>query len=171
MKKPIVNIGLLFLSTFLRLVFWEIILRGKAALKRVSEPVKPPTIPMHISLDSPILYGLNPVEDTLSIHVLGDESTPEWQWLTSIYMTLNDAVTKEQATLIVVLFPLAYQLDDGYPFIPQKSLVRFCREHTISCPDLLPLLKKYPEEDVFILDKPGRYDIWHLTEYGHGVSA
>ncbi|HWS56683.1 MAG TPA: SGNH/GDSL hydrolase family protein, partial [Pyrinomonadaceae bacterium] len=61
-------------------------------------------------------------EDPISIEVLTDESSPEWLWLTSHYARLRDAVRADGAALVVALFPLAYQLDEGYPFFPQQKL-------------------------------------------------
>jgi lysophospholipase L1-like esterase len=110
-------------------------------------------------------------EDTLSIEVLLDRNSPEWRWLASIYDRMNDAVRTERAQLAIVIFPLAYQLDEGYPFFPQERLADYCRENSIPCLDLLPTFKKHSKQDVFILDREGRDDIWHLTEYGHNLSA
>jgi lysophospholipase L1-like esterase len=110
-------------------------------------------------------------EDTLSIEVLLDRNSPEWRWLAFIYHRLHDAVRAERAQLVIVIFPLAYQLDDGYPFFPQESLAQYCRENSIPCLDLLPAFRKHSKQDVFVLDKEGRDDIWHLTDYGHKLSA
>lgn len=110
-------------------------------------------------------------EDTISIEVLLDESAPEWLWLTSIYGRLRDATRADGATLVVALFPLAYQMDDGYPFFPQRRLAAYCERHSLTCLDLLPALKRHPKEDIFLLDKSGYHDVWHLTEEGHRVSA
>lgn len=110
-------------------------------------------------------------EDTLSIEVLLDRNSSEWRWLASIYDRLHEAVRAERAQLVIAIFPLAYQLDDSYPFFPQERLADYCREKSIPCLDLLPAFKKHSKEDVFILDKEGRDDIWHLTDYGHTLSA
>lgn len=110
-------------------------------------------------------------EDTLSIEVLLDRTSPEWRWLASIYDRLNDAVRADRAKLVIVIFPLAYQLDPHYPFLPQERIVEYCRQNSIPCIDLLPSFRRHPKEDIFLLDKQGFYDIWHLTEYGHRLSA
>lgn len=110
-------------------------------------------------------------EDTISIEVLLDDSSPEWLWLTSIYGRLRDAVRADGATLVVALFPLAYQLDEGYPFLPQQRLAAHCERESMLCLDLLPALKRHPKEDVFLLNRSGYHDVWHLTERGHRVSA
>jgi len=110
-------------------------------------------------------------EDTLSIEVLLDETSPEWRWLTSIYSQLDNAVRADQATLIIALFPLAYQLDEGYPFLPQKTIAEYCKRNSILCIDLLPSFRQHPKEDMFLRNNSGHYDMWHLTEYGHELSA
>jgi hypothetical protein len=110
-------------------------------------------------------------EDTLSIEVLLDKTSPEWRWLISIYGLLQDAVQADQAILIIALFPLSYQLDEDYPFLPQKQIVEYCKQNSILCIDLLPSFRLHPEEDIFLLNKLEDYDIWHLTEYGHELSA
>ena len=110
-------------------------------------------------------------EDTLSIEVLLDRNSPEWRWLASIYDRLHDTVSAERAKLAIAIFPLAYQLNEGYPFFPQKQLASYCRENSIPCLDLLPAFRKQSKEDIFVLDKEGRDDIWHLTDSGHKLSA
>ncbi len=110
-------------------------------------------------------------EDTLSIEVLLDETSPEWRWLTSIYNRLHSAVQADQATLIVAILPLAYQLDEKYPFFPQNQIAEYCRQNAILCIDLLPSFKQYPQEDIFLLNNSGYYDIWHLKEFGHKLCA
>lgn len=110
-------------------------------------------------------------EDTISIEVLTDESTPEWRWLTDIYLRLRDAARADGARLVIALFPLAYQLDEGYPHLPQRKLVAFCERNGIPCLDLLPAFRRRRKEDVFLLERSGYVDVWHLTDYGHRVSA
>jgi len=110
-------------------------------------------------------------EDTLSIEVLLHESSPERKWLASIYDQLDKAVRADHATLIVALFPLAYQLDENYPFFPQKQIAAYCRKNSILCMDLLESFRRHPKEDLFLLGNSGYYDIWHLTEHGHSFAA
>lgn len=110
-------------------------------------------------------------EDSISIEVLLDESSPEWLWLTSLYLRLRDAAREDGATLVVALFPLAYQLDEGYPFLPQQRLAAFCERNSIVSLDLLPAFKRRAKGDVFMLNNSGYHDVWHLTEEGHRASA
>ena len=110
-------------------------------------------------------------EDTLSIEVLLDRTSPEWRWLASTYDRLHEAIRAERAKLVIVVFPLAYQLDAGYPFFPQEQIKDYCNQNSIQCLDLLPSFKLHRKEDIFVLDKEGHDDIWHLTDYGHELSA
>ena len=110
-------------------------------------------------------------EDALSIEVLLDERSPEWRWLRSIYDRLHEAVEADQARLFVAVFPLAYQLDEGYPYFPQTNMARYCRRNGISYIDILEALRRRAKGDVFLLEWGGFYDVCHLTELGHELSA
>ncbi|HEX6729934.1 MAG TPA: hypothetical protein VF074_07975, partial [Pyrinomonadaceae bacterium] len=110
-------------------------------------------------------------EDTISIDVLLDRSSAEWKWLSGIYDQLNEAVRTDGAKLVIATFPLAYQLDPEYPFLPQKQMLAYCEERSILCLDLLPAFRQYPKEDLFLLDNEVFYDIWHLTDKGHERTA
>lgn len=110
-------------------------------------------------------------EDTLSIEVLLDRNTPEWHWLASIYDRLAEATKANGAKLVIVIFPLAYQLDPKYPFLPQARILEYCKEKSLGCLDLLPSFRQHAKEDIFLLDQEKFYDVWHLTNYGHVLSA
>lgn len=103
-------------------------------------------------------------EDPLSIEVLLDSSSPERQWLTAMFAQLQKATQADHATLIIVIFPLAYQLAEHYPYLPQQPIAEYCSQHSIYCIDLLDPFRGYRQEDIF-------FDLWHLTEYGHDLSA
>ena len=110
-------------------------------------------------------------EDDLSIEVLLDRSSPEWRWLASTYDRLREAVRADGAEMTVVFFPLAYQMDESYPFLPQRRLAEYCRERSLRCLDLLPPFRRHDEGEIFLLDKEGHDDIWHLTRFGHELTA
>jgi lysophospholipase L1-like esterase len=110
-------------------------------------------------------------EDTISIEVLVDKSTPESKWLRSIYDRLHAAVEAKGAKLVIALFPLAYQVDANYPFMPQEQIGEYCEQNSIPCLDLLPAFRQHRKEDIFLLNNSPFYDIWHLTEAGHDLSA
>jgi hypothetical protein len=110
-------------------------------------------------------------EDAISITVLLDESSPEWQWLTSMYSRLQHAVTGDGARFAVALVPMGYQLDEGYPYFPQVRLAEYLEERGVPCLDLLPALRAEGKERVFMLSRSGYYDVWHLTPRGHLAAA
>ena len=110
-------------------------------------------------------------EDTLSIEVLVDETSSESQWLRSMYDQLLAAVQHERSRLAIVFFPVAYQLDPAYPYVPQTQLMNYCNSRAIPCLDLLPALRAHPREEIFLLRRSGYDDIWHLTEQGHVLVA
>jgi hypothetical protein len=110
-------------------------------------------------------------EQASTIEVLLDRSSPEWQRLASIYDELHDAVKADNAVLMIAVFPLAYQMDPGYPYFPQEQFKMYCEEKHIICVDFLPVFKKYPMGDIFFLQRPRYYDVWHLKDFGHQVTA
>jgi hypothetical protein len=110
-------------------------------------------------------------EDTLNIRVLLEDSSPEWKWLTSTYDRLHAEVMKDGAVLIVAIFPLAFQLDEDYPFNPQTRIAEYCSRNSILWIDMLQVLRRYKKEDVFRLRSSDYFDVWHLTEVGHELTA
>lgn len=125
----------------------------------------------HFPVNSSGIPTFITTEDSLSIEVLLDRNTPEWRWLASIYDRLAEAVQANGAKLAIVIFPLAYQLDPNYPFLPQSQILDYCKEKSLLCLDLLPSFRQHAKEDVFLLDQEKFYDIWHLTNYGHELTA
>jgi hypothetical protein len=107
----------------------------------------------------------------LSIHVLLDHSTPEWQWLTSTYAQLHDAVAADGAGLVAVLFPISYQLDPEYPYVPQQNLAQFFDNRSIEHIDLLPAFREFRHEGLFLESSEGAVDSWHLSPRGHELTA
>jgi lysophospholipase L1-like esterase len=110
-------------------------------------------------------------EDTLSIEVLTDYQSPEWQWLRTMYGQLAEAVSQDGARLALVAVPLAYQLEDGYPYLPQTLLAQYTAEQGLPYLDLLPTLQPHAAEDLFFGTTTGTYDVWHLTDRGHTLTA
>ena len=110
-------------------------------------------------------------EDTISIEVLTDYDSPEWVWLRGMYDRLADEVAKDGARLVIVILPLAYQMDAEYPFLPQSQFARYCEERSLMCLDLLPAFRERGGEALFLGERLGYIDIWHLSERGHDVVA
>ena len=110
-------------------------------------------------------------EDTISIEVLTDYDSPEWVWLRGMYDQLAEVVRSDGAELVIVIVPLAYQMDDGYPFLPQNLFARYCRERSLLCLDLLPAFRKNGGDELFQGQQLGYLDIWHLSDRGHILVA
>lgn len=110
-------------------------------------------------------------EDTISIEVLTAYDSPEWVWLRGMYDRLADEVAKDGARLVIAVLPLAYQMDAEYPFLPQSLFARYCEERSLMCLDLLPAFKERGGEALFLGERLGYIDIWHLSERGHDVVA
>ncbi|MDE2717394.1 MAG: SGNH/GDSL hydrolase family protein [Chloroflexota bacterium] len=110
-------------------------------------------------------------EDTISIEVLTDYDSPEWVWLRGMYDRLADEVRKDGARLVIVVLPVAYQMDAEYPFLPQSQFARYCEERSLMCLDLLPAFRERGGETLFLGERLGYIDIWHLSERGHDVAA
>ena len=110
-------------------------------------------------------------EDTISIEVLTDYDSPEWVWLRGMYDRLADEVAKDGARLVIAVLPLAYQMDAEYPFHPQSLFARYCEERSLMCLDLLPAFRGRGGEALFLGERLGYIDIWHLSERGHDVVA
>lgn len=113
-------------------------------------------------------------EDSIGIEVLMDENSPETQWLMGIYARLHADVTAAGARLCTVILPLAYQLDDGYPFVPQPGLALGLERRGIPCLDLLPAFRRQASKALYPPARPGRgrrIDVWHLTDAGHRAAA
>lgn len=110
-------------------------------------------------------------EDTISIEALTDYDSPEWVWLRGMYDRLADEVAKDGARLAIVVLPLAYQMDAEYPFLPQRQFARYCEERSLMCLDLLPAFRARGGEALFLGERLGYTDIWHLSDKGHAVVA
>ena len=110
-------------------------------------------------------------EDTISIEALTDYDSPEWVWLRGMYDRLADEVASDGARLVVAVLPLAYQMDAGYPFLPQSLFARYCEERSLMCLDLLPAFRERGGAALFLGERIGYIDIWHLSERGHDVVA
>ena len=110
-------------------------------------------------------------EDTISIEALTDYDSPEWVWLRGMYDRLADEVASDGAQLVIIILPLAYQMDAGYPFLPQSLFDRYCEERSLLCLDLLPAFRERGGEALFLGEQLGYIDIWHLSDRGHDVVA
>ena len=110
-------------------------------------------------------------EDGKSLEVLLDYASPEWQWLRRMYDDLGAAIRAEHAMPLFLFFPLDYQLNPDYPFLPQTLLMRYCAERAFDCLDLLPLFRADVSKRPFQRYRSNYLDIWHLSPEGHRIVA
>jgi lysophospholipase L1-like esterase len=111
-------------------------------------------------------------EDSIGIETLLDYNSAEWRWLRGLYRQLKRGVEADGAELWMLVLPLAYQLEEGYPFDPQPLFERFCRDESLVYLDPLPAFRAHPERDaLFIGTDAGYMDVWHLTPAGHALLA
>jgi len=111
-------------------------------------------------------------DDDLGIEVLTDWESAEWRWLRAQLDALAAEVRAAGARFAILVFPLQYQLDADYPYLPQALFRRYCESRELPCLDLLPPLRAARRggrtektlDDLFI-------DEWHLTPRGHRVAA
>jgi len=106
-------------------------------------------------------------EDTLSLQVLMDDRTPEWEWMTALLDQLFTSIRDQGATPILLILPLGYQLDTDYPFLPQARIKTFCQRKEILTIDPLPAFRLHQNEQIYL----DSLDIWHFTEKGHSIVA
>jgi hypothetical protein len=110
-------------------------------------------------------------EDDLGIQVLTDGGSPQWRWLRGVYGRLRAAVEADGARLVVLIVPLAYELEDGYPFRPQDEFQRYCQEERLTCVDVLEAFRAHRGEGLFPPAQGDWADIWHPTVAGHRLIA
>jgi lysophospholipase L1-like esterase len=110
-------------------------------------------------------------EDDRGIQVLTDYESPEWRWLRATYAELRRSVEADGGRMALALFPLSYELEDGYPFDPGPAFARYCRESALLCVDLREALRARRGEGVFAPYRGPGSDVWHLTMRGHEVAA
>ena len=111
-------------------------------------------------------------EDSIGIETLLDYDSAEWRWLRGLYGELKKGVEADGARLVLLVLPLAYQMEQGYPFDPQPLFERYCREASLDCVDPLPAFRaERGKRRLFIGTDAGYLDVWHLTHEGHGVVA
>ena len=106
-----------------------------------------------------------------------DPQSDRWTERWNSIMDINRLAGENNARLVLVLFPLEFQvLDENYSSLPQNFMTDKATEADIPVLDLLPAFRKACQE------KPGgecqledRYlfaDVWmHPSAYGHSVTA
>lgn len=111
-------------------------------------------------------------EDSVGIETLLNYDSTEWRWLRGLYGQLKKGVEADGAELWMLVLPLSYQLEEGYPFDPQPLFERFCREDSVTYLDPLPVFRaEQGKEQLFIGTEAGYLDVWHLSAAGHDLVA
>lgn len=111
-------------------------------------------------------------EDPVTIRTLQDPDSPETRWLFGLFRELQKSAAENGARLHILFVPLAYQMEQGYPFSPQKNLMEKCAAEGLDCLDPLETFKRNGGKKLFLGSH--RYhprDIWHLSPEGHRVMA
>jgi hypothetical protein len=106
-----------------------------------------------------------------------DEEDKQWEKIWSWLSSFDTLSAQEEVPLVLVLFPLEYQLlDETYSTLPQELIIKKSNEMGIPVVDLLPSYRQACRE------KPGgacqledRYlfaDVWmHPSAIGHQLTA
>ena len=138
------------------------------ALREHQEALRRGTVAEHGGREWPAyLTG----EDTLGVDVLLDPTSPQWRWLGSTWDRLFDAIEQAGARPVLLYLPVAWQLEPGYPFRPQDQVAAWAGERGIPFVDPLPSMADHATWDVFLGERSGYLDIWHLTPLGHDLVA
>ena len=82
------------------------------------------------------------------------------------FRELAEISRDNNATLIIVIFPFIYNLND-YPFVDMNDFIKqSAEEYGLIVLDLLPYYKVYDEEELFV----SKYDL-HPNELAHNITA
>jgi hypothetical protein len=108
-------------------------------------------------------------EDTLGMDVLMDWDSTEWVWLRAQYDAMIADIRRDGAAVVILVNPLQYQLDEGYPLFPQRLFDRYCAERGVPCFDVLPALREHGGARLFFGRFNGVIDVWHYDVEGHEV--
>jgi hypothetical protein len=90
--------------------------------------------------------------------------------LRSTYGRLRAAVEADGGRLVLLVMPLGYQLEEGYPFLPQTVFGDYCRKERLACVDALGAMRAHRAEGMFPSQAEWE-DVWHPTVAGHRVVA
>lgn len=101
--------------------------------------------------------------------------SPEWVWLRK-QLDIGVQITKEkQVPFMLLVVPLAFELDENYPYDPDRNFMRYCEESGIPCLNLLKDFKGRDPKEFFIMRAGSRFpnlaDVWHFNRNGHRVTA
>lgn len=106
-------------------------------------------------------------EDDLPITVLTNPMSPESRWLEGMLGKLKSHTDGDGAKLVIMVVPLSYQLESDYPHLPQENVRAMCRRLGLPMIDLLPDFRIHEGGPLFLEERDGPEDIWHLSPAGH----
>jgi lysophospholipase L1-like esterase len=110
------------------------------------------------------------VEDTVTIQDW-NEQAPEWAWFREWILKIKSEVESDAAHFVLLFAPMAYQMEEGYPFRPQELIAEFCGANAIPFLDLLPEFIARRDEAPFMGTAKGFDDVWHFSPRGHEIAA
>jgi lysophospholipase L1-like esterase len=112
-------------------------------------------------------------EDGLTIDAYSAADSPRVRWLEDMYRQLIAEARHLGAEVLILIVPLAYQLDAGYPNQdPQTRMLRIAQQNGVRALDLTPAFRAVGARRSFRLDEDRRLrDVWHLNPEGHDIAA
>ena len=88
-----------------------------------------------------------------------------WKKIYSGLDQMQTLAQKHNFKLSIIIFPVELQVrSQVYDAYPQQKMLAYCKEHSIPCLDLLPLLQEHKNQDIF-------FDHCHLNALGHQMIA
>ncbi len=106
-------------------------------------------------------------EDPISITVYDDLSTPEMQWLKGQFENFRSLIEDAEIKSGVLLFPLSYQLNEDYPYMPLDQVEKIAEDLELPTCNVLNDLSGKDPADYYFLEEYGFNDIWHFHQEGH----
>lgn len=155
--EPSAGLGILehsMIFKYLRKVF--LVRQFEKKINRLGRVVDQKFVPTYITGEVP---------QTLDIWL--DKNSIEWQWLRKNLDRLRSEVTAINAKLVILILPLAYQLDPAYPLRPEEGLLEYCNLNNVTCLDMVSLMRGRDPDQTFLMQG----DVWHLNIEGHAFVA
>lgn len=106
---------------------------------------------------------------------LTDYTSQEWGWLRAQLDLAHSVSASRGIPLLLLVVPLAYELEAGYPLQPEAGFMRYCNEKGLRCLNLRETFKGRRADELFIMNSgkhlPTLPDVWHLSPAGHAAAA
>jgi lysophospholipase L1-like esterase len=96
----------------------------------------------------------------------GDESAPEWSWLSARYSEMARTAATHRAHFAIIIFPFQTQVTGTATAAIQQRIAALGRKAGWATIDLLPAFHEAANDPV-----PLFLDAWHPTARGHRVAA